>query len=50
MSPREKTALRILAAGYAIILAGQFLRGIYGYFVGIVIVYLLAIRFFGGRL
>jgi len=49
MSPREKTALRILAAGYAVIVAGQFLRGIYGYLVGIVIVCLLALRFFGGR-
>ncbi|WP_327691127.1 hypothetical protein OG870_17530 [Streptomyces sp. NBC_00461] len=49
MSPHEKTAIRILAAGYAVILAGQFLRGVYGYFVGLVIVYLLAIRVFGGR-
>ena len=49
MSPHEKTAVRIIAAAFAVIVVGQFLRGIFGYLVALVVLCLLAIRFLGGR-
>ncbi|MFD7168632.1 MULTISPECIES: hypothetical protein [Streptomyces] len=49
MSPHEKTALRIIAAAFAVIMVGQFLSGIFGYLVALVVLCLLAIRFLGRR-
>ncbi|MEV0906117.1 hypothetical protein [Streptomyces hokutonensis] len=49
MSPHEKTAIRIIAAAFAFIVVGQFLRGIFGYLVALVVLCLLAIRFLGRR-
>ncbi len=49
MSPHEKTAIRILAAAFAVIVVGQFLRGIFGYLVALVVLCLPAIRFLGRR-
>ncbi|WP_158711636.1 hypothetical protein [Streptomyces xylophagus] len=49
MSPHEKTAIRIIAAAFAVIVVGQFLCGIFGYLVALVVLCLLAIRFLGRR-
>ncbi|MFI7399047.1 hypothetical protein ACIBW9_00880 [Streptomyces sp. NPDC049541] len=49
MSPHEQQGLRVLAVALAIILAGQFLSGVFPYLVAVVLLGLLAARFFGRR-
>lgn len=49
MTPHEKAAIRLLAAAFAVIVLGQFLRGIFSYLVALVVICLLAIRFLGGH-